>query len=342
MENPWNPPVWRSGHIIWCGFDHGTIGGSRLATMGLVDYFRLPKRSYYWYQEAYKKNRHNPTEPEWAQPGIPTKLHIETSDTITNSTDGTDDIQCIITILDANNQHISNNVPVELSILSGPGEFPTGRSISFTPPSPDETSDIQIRDGMAAISFRSYHGGRTLLCATSPGLQPDTIEILTSGTPAWKEGITHPCAERPYKRYTEAMEQQSMKSEALLLSLNRPTWASSVATGSSSSNANDSDDSTCWKAAPNDSTPWWKVHLEAAYSLNAIQIAFPEANDTYTYKIEVSSDDVHWQEIVHEKPKMNKSRIRTYRGNFGSDIAFVRIRFTSNKAELSEVRVGGK
>lgn len=341
--DPWNPPAWRSGHIIWCGFDHGTIGGRRLATMGLVDYFRLPKRSYYWYLEAYQKNHHNPIEPEWPQSGIPARLRITPSDTRIWATDGTDDIQCVITVLDAENQPINNNVPIDLTILSGPGEFPTGRTIRFTPPSPDnEASDIQIRDGMAAISFRSYHGGRTLICASSPGLQADTVEVITLGNPHWEEDITRPCADRPYQRYTEAMQQQVLKSEALLLALNRPTWASSVKTNSSSSNANDNDDSSCWEASPDDTIPWWKVHLEAAYSLNTVQIVLPEEKQTYSYKIEVSSDDIHWKEIAHENPRMNQSRIRTYRGDFGEDIAFVRICFTSPKAVLTEVRIGGK
>ncbi|MGN1245884.1 MAG: glycoside hydrolase family 2 protein, partial [Muribaculaceae bacterium] len=37
---------WRSGQAIWCGFDHGSIFGDALGRMGIVDYFRLPKRSW--------------------------------------------------------------------------------------------------------------------------------------------------------------------------------------------------------------------------------------------------------------------------------------------------------
>ena len=35
---------WRSGQVIWCGFDHGSLFGARFGKMGIVDYFRIPKR----------------------------------------------------------------------------------------------------------------------------------------------------------------------------------------------------------------------------------------------------------------------------------------------------------
>ena len=45
---------WRSGQAVWCGFDHGSIAGSTLGKMGIVDYFRIPKRAWYWYRKAYR------------------------------------------------------------------------------------------------------------------------------------------------------------------------------------------------------------------------------------------------------------------------------------------------
>ena len=44
----WRFP-WRSGESIWCAFDHGSIAGRKFGAMGLIDYFRLPKRQWYWY-----------------------------------------------------------------------------------------------------------------------------------------------------------------------------------------------------------------------------------------------------------------------------------------------------
>ena len=55
MNDGWKGTPWRSGQAIWCGFDHGSIAGSQLGKMGIVDYFRIPKRSWYWYRNEYTR-----------------------------------------------------------------------------------------------------------------------------------------------------------------------------------------------------------------------------------------------------------------------------------------------
>jgi hypothetical protein len=115
--------------------------------------------------------------------------------------DGTDDAQITVTVVDAGGNALSNNVTVSLAIQSGPGEFPTGTSITFTPPSSSAQSDIAIVDGKAAIEFRSYYAGTTVISATSTGLTGATITITSHGSPAWVEGTTPATAARPYTRY---------------------------------------------------------------------------------------------------------------------------------------------
>ena len=44
---------WRSGQVLWCGFDYGTIFGPAVGSKGIVDYFRIPKRSWYRYRNEY-------------------------------------------------------------------------------------------------------------------------------------------------------------------------------------------------------------------------------------------------------------------------------------------------
>ncbi len=68
---------WRTGQAIWAGFDHGSIMGVNMAKMGIVDYFRIPKRSWYWYRNAYAKV----PPPEWPQPGTPAGLKLEADKT---------------------------------------------------------------------------------------------------------------------------------------------------------------------------------------------------------------------------------------------------------------------
>jgi hypothetical protein len=189
---------WRSGQALWCIFDHGSVAGSRNEMSGIVDYFRLPKRAWYWYRNAYA----NVPPPTWPASGTPAALQVTADKTNLSAVDGTDDAQLIVTVLDGQGNAINNNVPVTLSITSGPGEFPTGTSITFTPASSSDQSDIAIVDGKAAIEFRSYYAGTSVIKATSPNLTAATITITSQGSPAWVDGVTPPTAARPYTRYT--------------------------------------------------------------------------------------------------------------------------------------------
>ena len=153
-DEGWKGREWRSGQAIWCGFDHGSIFGENMARMGIVDYFRLPKRAWYWYRNEYGHE----APPAWPQEGVPARLRLEASKTTGILADGTDDVQLVVTVLDRDGRELSNSPDVTLSVLSGPGEFPTGRSITFS-----ADSDIRIADGNAA---EGSHGLAGLLCRT--------------------------------------------------------------------------------------------------------------------------------------------------------------------------------
>jgi len=100
--------------------------------------------------------------------------------------------------VDASGKAISNNVPVTLTVTSGPGEFPTGPAITFTPGSGSAANDIAIRDGQAAIEFRTYYSGTSVITASSPGLTSDMVTIMSQGSPAYVAGQTPPADTRPY------------------------------------------------------------------------------------------------------------------------------------------------
>ena len=157
--------------------------------MGIVDYFRIPKRSWYWYRNEYN----HIAPPEWAKPGIPAKLKLEADKTMGIRIDGTDDVQLTVTVLDAQGKEISNSPEVTLKLVAGPGEFPTGTSITFK-----QDSDIRIQDGKAAIAFRSYYAGKTLIEASSPGLVPARVELVFEGAPQYLSLIHISEPTRPY------------------------------------------------------------------------------------------------------------------------------------------------
>lgn len=340
-------PAWRSGQIVWCGFDHGTVMGYGLAKTGLVDYFRIPKRNYYWYVEAYKKGNRNPVEPSWPKAGVAKQLKLSASQTTINSIDGTDDAQIFVRICNARGEQLSNVQPVTLKILSGPGEFPTGHTITFTPPTTsnwkeipaDERSDIRILDGIAAISMRSYYAGETVIEATSNGLKSDTITITSVGEYKWVEGVNVPCEERPYSRYNPG--NISVLESTMTLAEQRPTWSSSDRNANySKGNANDGDETTMWRPLASDNERWWLVHLEAQYSLNRIELTFPN-EAKYQYIIEVAKTTDQWTTVVDQSDTQLTEKKRVAVGKFGDDISYVRIRFTGTLAALAEVKVGG-
>ncbi len=279
---PWRYP-WRSGEAIWCAFDHGSNGG-HFGCMGMLDYFRLPKREWYWYRNEY---RHIPP-PEWPSPGIPAGLRLTADKLALKAVDGTDDTQIVVTVVDDSGKPISNSPPVTLAVISGPGEFPTGRVIAFAP-----DSDIAIRDGVAAIEMRAYYAGRTVVLASSPGLPDATIAIASEGDPEWIAGVTPTVEDRPYVRYTET----AAAAVPFSIGGQKPTLASSEAAGHPASNANDGDPQTAWIAADNASGAWWQVDLESLYSVSATKVVFSKPGP-WRYRIEVSVDRVTWLPVA--------------------------------------------
>ena len=285
-EGSWRLP-WRSGEAIWCGFDHASIAGHRFGSMGLIDYFRLPKRQWYWYRNAY---RHIPP-PAWPQPGTPAALRLTSDTTTLHSPDGTDDAQVIVTVVDKAGHALSNCPPVTLTIASGPGQFPTGPSITFA-----SGTDIPIRDGEAAIEFRSYYAGKSVIRATSPGLRSSTLTITTEGSPRFVPGVTPPVAPRPYRRFSVSPQTDA----PLKFGIQNPTRASSEAPFYAARFANDGNLVTCWEPKPGDRTPWLSIDLERIVSIKNIHVVFPMAG-LWRYRVEASLDGEHkWETIVDQ------------------------------------------
>ena len=291
----WRLP-WRSGEAIWCAFDHGSIAGRNFGAMGFVDYFRLPKRQWYWYRN---ENLHIPP-PAWPGNGIPAALKLTADKATLNSVDGTDDAQLIVTVVDKDGKALNHCPPVTLTIESGPGEFPTGLSITFAP-----NSDIKIRDGMAAMEFRSYYAGKTVIRATSPGLKDATMAITSLGKPKFIAGKTPAVKPRPYVRFNG-----STASSMVALGKENPTRTSSEAPGHSGRLANDGSPATFWQAAAGDTNAWWGADLERIIAVSQTKLAFP-MDGNWRYKIEISDDgETGWKLITDQTQTagMNKER----------------------------------
>ncbi|QUD90748.1 beta-galactosidase [Phenylobacterium montanum] len=288
----WRFP-WRSGEVIWSGFDHGSIAGRRFASMGIVDYSRLPKRAWYWYRNAYR----GVAPPGWPQPGKAAALNLAASAPVLTHADGTDDVQLVVTVVDAQGQPLSNSPPVHLAIEAGPGELPTGRAIDFTP-----DGDIPIRDGKAAIAMRSWQAGVSRIRATSPGLEDAVLSLRTTDGPPFVPGATPLAGDRPYTPTDHVSAERPEET----FGLHNPTAASSSAPGHPSSLANDNDDKTAWLAAAGDPSPSLTVDPERIVQYRRIRLIFPQAAG-YGVKAEVKGLDGRWRTLA-EQPLGGEAR----------------------------------
>ncbi|WP_303829489.1 glycoside hydrolase family 2 protein [Asticcacaulis taihuensis] len=296
-EGSWRLP-WRSGEAIWAGFDHGSIAGKKFGGMGLIDYFRLPKRQYYWYRNAYA---HIPP-PVWPVEGTPAALRITTSSPVIRRADGTDDVQVIVSVVDAQGRRVSNSPAVRLAIESGPGELPTGRSIDFTP-----DSDILIRDGEAAITMRSWQAGITRLRATSPGLKDGMAAVRTLNGPPFIPGVTPLAADRPYMPYAPPVHARPGDS---VFGLSNPTFASSSAPGHSSRLVNDGSPGTWWAPASDDTQMSVTLDMERVVNVHAMTLTFPKAGP-YGFVAEIQDMQGNWQKLVEQIQGQDTSAVRT-------------------------------
>lgn len=330
-DDAWKGRPWRSGQAIWCGFDHGSIAGSQLGKMGIVDYFRIPKRAWFWYRNEYRQI----APPEWPSEGVPVRIKLEATKTADIRADGTDDVMLLVSILDKSGKEISNSPSVTLSLASGPGEFPTGTSITF-----DDKSDIRIADGKAAIEFRSYYSGVAVVKATSPGLEPTQVEMRFVDAPAYVKGKTAVVKERPYTRFT--------KNQAIVVvqtfGPNNPTFASSSMLEHAAGHAADGDESTWWQPKKEDAQPYWTLDTEKGLTLQTIHIRFPEEG-IYHFLVEASGDNIHWSTLRDCMKNTSAMKTCDLKVDDTSKFRFVRVRFNQENATgipgISEVEVKG-
>jgi hypothetical protein len=320
---------WRAGQAIWAGFDYGTIAG-RQGFKGIIDYYRLPKRAWYWYRNAYL---HIPP-PEWPKPGQPARLELTADKTTLHSADGADDCQIVVSVLDRDGHRVSNSPGVTLTVESGPGEFPTGPAITFA-----ADSEIMMVDGQSAMEFRSYYGGASVIHATSLGLQDATIAITTEGAPKFDPQHTPPVPMRPYAPAGLSKFRSTVEGAAANVARDRPSLASSESPEHPARYANDSAPATTWTAARSDEHPWWQVDLEGFYLIASTRIDFGAAG-SHAYKVEVSKDGIAWTTPVDQTTPKGTEAVRADTFSAGVVARYVRIAVVDARS-LTDVAVLG-
>ncbi|MEA5429404.1 glycoside hydrolase family 2 protein [Arcicella lustrica] len=324
---------WRSGQAIWSGFDYGTHAG-QLGQMGIIDYQRIPKNKWYWYRKSYRGIE--PPSPTVA--GTPVQLKLSADKTVIQQADGTDDVHLLVTVLDAQGRELSSSPDVTLTLVSGPGEFPGGSSISFS-----NKSNIAIRDGKAAIEFRSHYAGTSVIKASSAGLPDAFITIISKNAPVYLASKTPKIAERPYVKFDDIMPAE--RKGKVNLVFNRPTRVSSEEASHTGRYVNDGSLQTYWQAQGNNKVAWLQIDLENTYHLTEIKLAFPQ-DGLVDYSIEISNDGINWITLSTQHTQVSKETLLTHTFKEKVKAGLVRIAFSTPNSNsiigLSEFEVYGE
>ncbi len=293
-------PAWRAGAAIWCGFDHGSIWESG-QYMGIVDFFRLPKQSWYWYRQALRGLAPAPVPPE----GEAASIRLSSDRAELRSCQGEDDVLIHFQLLDREGKPVSAANPVTLT-TSEEGVFPTGQSIRFAADSP-----IRLAAGAGAITLRATQGGVITVTATAPGLNQATLQLRSTGaTP------TAPVPPTPRHAAAPAPQTATPKATAPALpddlAQNRPCRASSHE--QSAPLATDGDPASVWQAAEDDTSPTLTLDLEFIFPLGLVQV-----EGTQPLQILSSPDGQQWYPFRPGAPARHL-RLRFPRGAQVSNI----------------------
>ena len=188
-------PAWRSGISRWCMFDYGSNMGGQYTNSGIVDYFRIPKRSYYWYRNAYAKV----APPTWPAAGTPAGLKLTSSTTTLSAVDGTQDAWLLVTVVDASGQGHQQQRARHPHAQVGAGRISHRAK--------HHLHAARWRDGVRHLHPRrpSSHRVPHLLLRhlRHRGHLAGTDQLERHhhlpGEPAWVEGTTPKVAPRPYQ-----------------------------------------------------------------------------------------------------------------------------------------------
>ncbi|NMO94958.1 beta-galactosidase [Paenibacillus lemnae] len=296
-------PVWRSGQAVWCGFHHGSLAND-MGHMGIVDYYRLPLRTWYWYRFNFLPEigvtpeelsylgidppAAGSIEPEWPKAGVPVRIKLYPgvgSDTSIRN-DGTDDVQLIVELVDEDGRRVDAAADVTLTV-TGPGQLP-----SYDSKVMNAESGLQIIEGLGAITFRSYYAGVTTIEAASPGLNSASLEITTVGEGTAQEpDMSIPRVQNDPEKAQPALQ------ELLELSTYRPNGASSEAYGYSKNHANDGDTNSSWRAGSTKAGEWWMLDLEGVKYPKHVEIEF-DREARYQFILEGSADGNTWSTLL--------------------------------------------
>lgn len=309
---------WRCGKAIWCGFHHGSIA-DQMGHMGMIDYYRLPLLSWYWYRE----NLLGISPPALPEVGTPYALKL-TADLHTFRTDGTEDTHIQVIVVDESGKRLSNSLPVTLRVEKGGGLFPTGKTITL---SPEKGS---LLEGLGAIEMRAFYAGQIMISATAEGLQGDSLTLTATGQEEWTEQKLNFQAGPP-EVYIPGQAKEKIN-----IAQDRPVFCSSFSPNHLSKNINDGSRDTSWRPAGNEKGEWVMQDLEGCKSIKEIIVTFKN-KESNRVEIYISEDNNSFELLAGEQISDSKSSINL---NFQPrSVRFIKIYFPEASSDIVGLEV---
>lgn len=269
---------WRSGKSLWCAFHHGSILYD-MGHMGIIDYYRLPLDDWYWYRETLTGVK----RPEPAAEGAPARLKL-TADRTQMAGDGTEDVQLTVSVEDENGRRTKKAPAVTLTVVSGGGRFPTGKSFVLS------KEKGSLLEGLGAIELHAWYAGDTVVRATAEGLPEAEVTISVVGDFPWENRQLVELLPPPY--VTGAPD----RGEEFEIGGDRPVFSSSADAEHPARNVTDASYETYWYPAAKTDGEWILVDLEGCKDIRRMGIFFPEVVNE-VFEVSLTDDRENFQTV---------------------------------------------
>lgn len=309
-------PQWRSGKALWCGFHHGSFIFD-MGSMGMIDYHRLPLRTWYWYRNELLGIAPPPSPAQ----GTPYALKLSADKQVIR-TDGTDDAHIIVELVDDKGERINNSLDVTLEVVEGGALFPTGKKLKLTP------SNGSFIDGAGAIEVRSYYSGIIQIAARAEGVHSAVLHLLAEGDMVWGGQQVNIQTGPP------EVLKVPRSGESTNIAKSRPVFCSSYTPEHPAMKVADEQEGTCWKSLDTSAGQWVMVDLEGRKSAEKAVLVFDHSSDA-DVQISYSYDGKHFKQLFNGNIA-NRSRIEL---PLAGGLRYLKVLFPQSPAAVHKIEI---
>ncbi|WP_426452534.1 discoidin domain-containing protein [Paenibacillus sp. S-38] len=251
--------------------------------------------------------------------------------------DGTDVAMIDVEVVDAEGRRVPTDQARIDFAVTGPAEFEGGWNSGKL--NSVHQSYVDTEAGINRVFVRSTRTpGAITLTATRDGLAAGTVTVESRAVDA-VDGLTTvmPAGDQPALPVS-VPDYGPDGTPGVNVALEKPAAADSTQPGSSPAYATDESAETGWTAADGNPGHYWQVDLESAQPIGGAEIQWAKNDSAYQYKIEVSTDNTNWTQVVDRTN--NGSTAQTHTHYFTAVARYVRITATGGGlAGIHDVRI---